>query len=65
MYESYHYEQIHDFFTLEHQLRKRELPIEIFGGYEERVRQGCRLRHRRSRFYPVRETGVRFHSLGC
>ncbi|KIM60785.1 hypothetical protein SCLCIDRAFT_1216494 [Scleroderma citrinum Foug A] len=32
-YKSYHYEQIRDFFILEHQLRKKELLTKILGGY--------------------------------
>lgn len=32
-YKSYHYEQIRDFFILEHQLRKKELLTKIPGGY--------------------------------
>ena len=34
-YESYHYEQICDFFAIEHQLRRQELPAKISGSHDD------------------------------
>jgi len=61
-YKSYHYEQIRDFFTLDHQLRNKEFPSKIPGGYDDFCRAFDRDAKRRNftgaAFAPLQYKGL-------